>query len=747
MTSYPIIGRSIPRSDSRHKATGQCYYTSDMRLPGMLYGRILRSHLPHARIVRLDTTRVARLPGVKAVITGRDTAGVRHGFAAGFMDKLALAVDKVRYIGDDIAAVAAVDQETAEEALQLIDLEMEELPAVFDPQQAILPGAPRIHDHAENNIGHKVISDLGEVDEGFRHAHHVREDTFTTQPQAHAPMEPHVAIGHYDATAGFTVWTSTQTPFYAQEDLANLLKVSRSRVRVIKPPVGGGFGGKSDGTDSLEFCAALLAMKAGRPVFIIYDRDEEFQVTRRRHPSIIHLKTAVDRDGIILAKECRVILDGGAYYMGGAVALFLCHGRFFLPYAQKGLRYEGYRVYTNNAPGGAMRGFMSPQAHFAQDVQMDLLAKDLGIDPVEMRRRNAMRTGEVALNGFKVVSSAFTQGLEAIASSGSDSDPGTGWPRGRGFGCAAFGSGAAHRVRPGKEAYSSARLIAHEDGYFTLYTGASDVGQGTDTILGQIVAQELRVPLEKIRIVAADTALTPLDQGSYSSRVTTMAGNACLGAAADMAGQLKDTAAQKLEANPADLELADERLFVRGSAEKGMSLSEAIIARQLSGGGAAVIGQGTYSTRARGSPTFSFGSQLAEVTVDPETGKVEVSSITCTHDCGIAINPLLVEGQLEGSIHMGLGYALSEDMPEKEGVNLNPSFLDYKLPTALEMPRVKLVFTEVPDPVGPYGAKEAGEGSVGPTAPAIIAAIAEATGVRLKGLPATPEAVLSGFRP
>ncbi|MDP2934962.1 MAG: molybdopterin-dependent oxidoreductase, partial [Dehalococcoidia bacterium] len=259
MTSSPIIGRAIPRSDSRQKASGQCYYTSDMRLPGMLYGRILRSHLPHARIVRLDTTRAARLSGVKAVITGRDTAGVGYGFAAGFMDKLALAVDKVRYIGDDIAAVAAVDQETAEEAIQLIDLELDELPAVFDPQQAMLPGAPQIHEHAENNIGHKVMSDLGDVDEGFRRAYYVREDTFTTQPQAHAPMEPHVAIGQYDPAAGFTVWTSTQTPFYAQEDLANLLQVSRSRVRVIKPPVGGAFGGKSDGTDSLEFCAALLA--------------------------------------------------------------------------------------------------------------------------------------------------------------------------------------------------------------------------------------------------------------------------------------------------------------------------------------------------------------------------------------------------------------------------------------------------------------------------------------------------------
>ncbi|MCL5025396.1 MAG: xanthine dehydrogenase family protein molybdopterin-binding subunit [Chloroflexi bacterium] len=744
MASPSLIGRSIPRLDGKQKATGRCRYTGDMPVPGLLHGRILRSSLPHARIVRVDTSRAAKLPGVKAVITGADTAGIPFGFAAGFMDKPCLCTDKVRYIGDDIAAVAAIDEDTAEEAVRLIAVELEELPAVFDPVAAMREGAPKIHDHAENNVGHRVAIDLGEVDEGFRQAYLVREDTFTTPAQAHAPMEPHVAIGQYDPADGFTVWSSTQTPFYAQEDLANCLQVPRSKVRVIKPPVGGGFGGKSDGTDTLEFCAALLALKAGRPVRIVYDRDEEFAVTRRRHPAIMRLKTGVTRDGVILARECHVILDGGAYYFGGAVALFLFHGRLFMPYAAKGVRYVGYRVYTNKAPGGAMRGYMSPQAHFAQDVQIELIAKDLGIDPVEVRRRNAVHAGDVCLNGARVLSSSFAPGLDALQPYLSRAGDGSS-TRGTGIGCAAFGSGAAHRVRPGKEAYSAARLIAYQDGHFTLLTGASDIGQGTETVLSQLVANELGVPLEKIRVIAADTALTPLDLGSYSSRVTTMAGNACLMAAGEVARQLKEAAAQKLEANPADLELGQEQVYVKGSPEKGLPLAEAIIAAQLAQAGAPVVGQGTFNTRARVSPTFSFGSQVADLTVDTETGLVDVSSITCTHDCGIAINPMLVEGQLEGSVQMGLGYALTEVIVEDGGVNLNPSFLDYKVATAADMPRVETVFLEEADPVGPHGAKEAGEGTTGPTAPAIVNAIGDAVGVRLQSLPVRPEDLLKAI--
>ncbi len=745
MASSRLVGQSIPRLDSKQKATGQCHYTGDMQMPGLLQGRILRSAVPHARIVNVDTSRAARLPGVKAVVTGADTAGIPFGFAAGFMDKQGLCTDKVRYIGDDIAAVAAVDEDTAEEAIGLIQVEMEELPAVFDPADAMREGAPKIHEHAENNIGHKVAIELGEVDEGFQQAYLVREDIFTTPAQAHAPMEPHVAIGQYDPADGFTVWSSTQTPFYAQEDLANCLQVPRSRVRVIKPPVGGGFGAKSDGTDTLEFCSALLAMKAGRPVRITYDRDEEFAVTRRRHPATMRLKTGVTRDGIILARECHVILDGGAYYFGGAVALFLFHSRLFMPYGARGVRYEGYRVYTNKAPGGAMRGYTSPQAHFAQDAQIELIARELGIDSVEIRRRNAVHPGDVCLNGARVLSSSFVPGLDALAPLLSKEEGDGRLRRGTGIGCASFGSGAAHRVRPGKEAYSAARLIASQDGFFTLLTGASDIGQGTETILSQMVAQELGVPLEKIRIIAADTALTPLDLGSYSSRVTTMAGNASLMAAGEVARQIKEAAAQKLEANPDDLELAEERVHVKGSPEKGLSLPEAIIASQVAQGGAPVVGQGVFNTRARVSPTFSFGSQVADLTVDTETGQVEVSSITCTHDCGVAINPMLVEGQLEGSVQMGMGFALTEVIVEDGGANLNPSFLDYKVPTAVDMPRVKSVFLEEADPVGPYGAKEAGEGTTGPTAPSIVNAIAQAVGTHIKSLPVRPEDLLGAL--
>lgn len=743
MDSSSLIGRSIPRLDSKQKATGQCYYTGDMKLPGLLHAGILRSNVPHARIINIDTTRAARVTGVKAIITGKDTSGIPFGFTTGQYDKQALCTEKVRYIGDDVAAVAAVDEDALHEALERIRVELEELPAVYDPLGAMQPCAPQLHAHAENNIGHKVVIDLGEADEGFRQAYLVREDSFTTVGQAHAPMEPHVAIGQYDAVDGYTVWTATQTPFYAQEDIAMVLQVPRSKVRVIKPPVGGGFGGKSDGTDTLEVIVALLAERTGRPVRIVYNREEEFVVTRRRHPAIIKLKTGVDKDGVILARDVKVVLDGGAYTLGGGVALYLCHSRFFHPYVAKvGVRYEGMRVYTNKAPGGAMRGYMSPQSHFAQDVQMDLIARDLGMDPIELRRRNALRTGDVCLNGSRIVSSTFAAGLDALEPKRRGKAGGGEGLHATGVGSAAFGSGAAHRVRPGKEAYSTVRIVAQPDGCFTLYTGASDIGQGTDTILSQLAAETLGVPMEKIRVIAADTALTPSDLGSYSSRVTTMAGNATLQAADEISRQLKEAAAQKLEANPGDLELAGERIYVKGSPDRGLPIAQAVALCQAGQAGAPVVAYGTFNTKARVSPTFSFTSQLADLTVDPETGQVEIARIVSIHDCGIALNPMLVEGQLEGSVQMGMGYGISEQIVEQGPANLNPSFTDYKVPTALDMPEVEIIHIEEPDPIGPLGAKEAGEGTTGPTAPAIVNAIGEAIGERLTALPATPEAVL-----
>ncbi|MDP2954733.1 MAG: molybdopterin-dependent oxidoreductase, partial [Chloroflexota bacterium] len=408
-----------------------------------------------------------------------------------------------------------------------------------------------------------------------------------------------------------------------------------------------------------------------------YTREEEFLVTRRRHPVLIYLRTAVARDGTILARHCRILLDGGAYNSAGALAPLLCLGRLSLPYAQKGLRYEGYRVYTNKPPGGAMRGFMSPQVHFAQEVQMDLLARDLGLDPLEIRLRNALHVGDVTLSGLSILSSAFAQGLGALAARAPWRQAQGRRPQGQGFGCSGFPCGAARRVRAGTEAFSTATLVAHPDGFFTLFTGASDVGQGAETTLCQIAAQELGVPMEKVRIVAADTALTPPDLGTYSSRVTMMAGNAARAAAAQVVGRLREAAAAQWEANPADLEVAGERIYVRGSPEKRLALSEAIVSCQAAQEGAPVTGQGIFNPQGRDSPTWSFGSQMAEVTVDTDTGQVEVSRIVCAHDCGVAINPMAVEGQLEGSVHMGLGFALSEVVAMEEGITLNPSFLDY----------------------------------------------------------------------
>lgn len=749
MASTSLIGASVPRVDAAVKATGGARYASDISLPRMLHGKILRSPFPHARLLNVDTSRAARLPGVKALITGRDTAGIKFGFIVvpeGFRDKLALAIDRVRFIGDEIAAVAAVDEDTAREALELIRVDYQELPAVFDAEAAMEPGAPLIHEDKPGNISRKLELQFGDVDEGFRRSHHIREDLFTTQATSHVPLETHCAVASYEPAGRITVWTSTQSPFYVQDDLSRTLLLPPGDIRVIKPFVGGGFGGKSDGMDSLDFCASLLSMKTGRPVRIAYERDEEFAATRRRHPAVIYLKTGVARDGTILAKEGRVIMDGGAYTTQGGMAPHIFGIRLSFPYRQGALRYQGYRVYTNNQTSAAMRGYGSPQMHFAQDVQLELIAEDLGLDPKEVRLRNGLATGETTVSGIFVPSSGFADTVslvKAARSEPADRDPGR--LRGWGIGCVGYSSGTGLRVRPGVHALCQAEVKAHGDGTVTVLTGASDIGQGSDTVLSQIVAEELSLPMEKVRIISADTAITPPDLGTYASRVTVMGGNAALAAARDLKGQLLQVAAHALEASAGDLVLEGGRISVKGSPDRGLSFAEAVETLQRTSAGRTPAGRGVYNTPSVVPPTWSFGTHGAEVEIDRETGQVAVLRVAAAHDCGVAINPVSVEGQVEGAIHMGLGFALSEKMETAGGQVLNPCLLDYKVPTALEVPEVDVQQVEVVDPAGPFGAKETGEGSVGPNAPAVANAIRNASGVQINQLPVTPEGLLNAL--
>lgn len=745
------IGKRLPRPDWRVKVTGQAAYASDMVLPRMLQGAILRSSEPHARILNIDVSQALRLPGVKAVITGKDTLGVKFGVLATsdrLMDRQALVTDKVRYIGDEVAAVAAIDLDTALAALSLIKVDYEHLPAVYDPLEALKEGAPLIHEDTPGNLSKRHIVEAGDLEAGFGEASVIREDRFVTQPEGHVPMEPHATLASYDAQGKLTVWTSTQSCYFVQLDLAKTLGLPEGRVRVIKPHVGGGFGGKADGMDSLDFCASLLSMKTGCPVKIVYNREEELIYTRRRHPLIIDLKTGMRKDGTFSARHCRAVLDGGAYNSWGPLTTILCSNWNLMPYRMQNFLYEGIRAYTNKAPGGAKRGHGAPQIHFAVESQIDMLAEDLGLDPIEVRIKNALHAGDLNPSGFYIPSSGFTECLKEAAEKSGWKDKWGKLPPGKGIGigCSGFVCGAAFPMRRSPVAFSTTRINVTAEGQVILFTGAVDTGQGSDFTLAQIAAEELGISVDLVSVVAADTDLCPVDMGNYSSRTTMLAGNATKNAASAVKARLVEAAAGLLEARPEDLVADDGKIFVRGSPKRAVSFVQAVQAAYRADGGKEVTGEGVYVPNPKLiSPSISFSVQIAEVDVDQETGHVQITNLTSAHDVGVAINPLSVEGQLEGSVCMGAGFALGEQFNEVDGQSIQSSLAEYRMLTANEMPKVESVDIEVVDPEGPFGAKESGEGTVGPTAPAIANAIYDAIGLRIQQIPLDPERVLKAL--
>lgn len=755
MDPYRIIGKKIPRNDGLAKATGAAMYTDDLKLPGMLHGALLRSPHAHARIVNIDISKAVRLPGVKAIITGRDIPKVRFGNWRLFpetQDQYALAVDTVRYVGDEVAAVAAIDKDIARQALDLIEVVYEALPAVFDVEGAIAQDAPRIHTATESNISIDRRINYGDLDKGFAESDYIREDTFFTQSVSHAYLEPCSSLAACDLDGRITLWTSTQTPYIVQCLLASTLGLRENDVRVIKPHVGGAFGGKME-LRPWEFCAAFLARKTGKPVKFTLTREEEFAAGRRRHGMKITSKVGFKKDGTLMAKELRVLLDGGAYNSMGPTATFLAGNFGAMLYRYPNYRYLGQHVYTNKPPAGAMRGFGAPQALFAAETQMNMAAEELGIDPIDIRLRNAMVPGDEIPNVAKISSCGFIECLEAVAKMSDWKHKRQAYKRGQGkgigIGCYSFISGGVFNWFNTQYPFSSAEIRAFGDGTVHLLTMTSDIGQGSETALKQILAEDLGLQMEDIRITAGDTAMTPMaDLGSWGSRVTLFGGQAILDASRKLKEKLFGAVSARLDLNIIhDFECKDGRVQAIGKPDQSLSFGEAVALAQRMQRGEPLVARGSYTPRNKGlvTPAFSFGAQVAEVDVDMQTGKVRVGEIHTAHDCGTVINPMAVEGQLEGSIQMGLGYALSEQFAMQDGRTLNTTFLDYKMPHAADMPESRSVCIPTYEPEGPMGAKEAGEGLVSPTAPAIGDAIFQATGYRCQELPITSDKILRGL--
>ncbi|MBW2610344.1 MAG: molybdopterin-dependent oxidoreductase [Deltaproteobacteria bacterium] len=754
MSEYSVIGKRTPKIESVQQVTGHAEFVGDMVLPRMLFGKTLKSPHPHAKILNIDITIAQRMPGVKAVVTGKDGQGIKYGPFRSTRDRDLLAVDKVRFIGDEVAAVAAVDEDTAEEALDLIRVEYEPLPAIFDPEEAILEGAPRIHDFAKKNIAMDRFWDFGDVDKGFDEADHVRRDRFSSQMTTHGFLEPHACITKCDPTGKITIWANVQRPFLIRRDLALVLGVPLNSIRVIKPFVGSGFGGKNL-LIGLYYSSVLLAMKTGRPVKMVYDLKESIVCTHRRVPVILDIKTGVKRNGTLVAQHSKAVVDGGAFNVMGPATLYNIGLAHVIPYRLPNFKLEAFQAFTNKIPNTPMRGHGQLQVHFAVECQLDMIAEDLGLDPADIRLKNALQTGDVTVNGLEIISSGLSEAIQNATGK-------AGWKkrrgnldkyRGRGIGCSSFPTGA----RETSQSDSGAIIQLTEDGKVILLVGVADIGQGCNTVMAQITAEVLGITMDDITTIAADTDITPFDPGAFASRTTFYAGNAVKITAEDVRNQLAEVAAKMLEADPDDLEFKDKHIFVKGSPGQGVSFEKVTKAAQTSGRGRIIIGRGSYFPSNVVWPdrktqvgnitgSYSFSTSIAEVDIDKNTGKINLLKVTMAHDGGQPINDLLLEGQMEGATSMAMGHALYEHLIIKDGKILNPSLRDYKMPTAMDNPEMDIIKVIIHDPEGPFGAKEVGEGFICCSLPAIVNAIHDATGVWIKDLPITSEKILEALK-
>ncbi len=763
MAEFSVIGERLPRVDAREKVTGNAKYAADYALPGMLRCKLLRSPYPHARILSIDTSRAERLPGVKAVVTGKDFGGWTWGWMRPTRDEPPLAVDKVRYMAEAVAGVAAVDEDVAEEACELIKVDYEELPGVFDPEEAMEDGAPMVHDYVKNNISVEYHWDFGDVEKAFADSYVVREDRFRISRATHGYLEPPATLAYYDPSGYITVWAAKQSPYFHYRHLAACFKLPLNRVRVVQPFIGGGFGGTKNDSLAGDFCSVLLSKKTGRPVKYIESMEEELATSRRRHSMIVYSKMGVDKDGRLTAVHHRVIADGGGYTAVGPLSMYLAGFMTTLPYKLPNFKYDAYRVFTNSPIGAAMRGHGITHTRFAAEIQMEMIAEELGIDPVEMRMRNAIDNPEpgtvyetinkVALKtcGIKeCIEKAIEDPIwrERDRTRGKEGD--ISW--GVGLSSTSYLGGARQM---GHQACAAIVRIC-EDGTVNLITGATDCGQGSDTVLCMIAAEELGVNLDDVDIKRVDTAYTPVDPGSYGSRVTILAGQATQKAARQAKKQLLEAAAKTWQVEPEDIEIRQGKVFVLSDPEKAMPFGRLARIACYSGTGAVILGTG-YSSYGvgpldldsgigNGATSYSFTAQTAKVGVDVETGEIIVSDFVIASDCGRLLCPIAAEGQIEGGAIQGMGQTLYEDFIMDRGTTLNPTFLDYRMPVSTDVPSIRLIDVVTDDPDGPFGAKEASEGSIVSTPPAVVSAIHDATGVWFKELPVTPEKVVAALR-
>lgn len=750
--AYTCVGKSVPRVDAAAKARGKAQYTDDLSLPRMVYTKIKGSTVAHGRIVKVDTSRARAYPGVLAVLTGEDTP-VPYSVNNYMPTEHPLAYKKVCYYGEGVAAVAALDEETAEEALALIDVEIEPLPHFFDAREASAQDAVRIHDFAENNVNYSGGQEFGDPDGALRDAHVVLEESYYASYVNHAFLEPQSVVADFDRGADrLTVHTCIQLPHYFHQTLSRSLELPMNKIRVIVPPVGGAFGGKTEATPA-SIIACMLSRKLGRPVKMTYDRPEVFYQNKGRHPCHMKLKMGFDATGQIVAVDFDNLLDGGAHSSWGFVTLWFTAALLQLPYKMPNVRFRGRRVFTNKPTTGAQRCLGGVQVRFCVESLLDDAAKKLGMDPYTIRHINAVDSGYQTKTAIGVRHSEFKRCLDSVVERSGFHDKYGKLPFGRGIGLAAghYSTGGAYLLYKSYRPHSTANIRVDTEAGVTLFVGATDIGQGAQTVLSQMVAEVLGVDYRNIHVVCQDTTLAPMDNGTYDSRVTYGAGHAVKRAALDAKQKLLDATAVALRVGKDHLDCRHGEIFSIYDPKKRISFEDAVHGFQSSVGPLFGTGSytppqptGNYEGKLIGpSPAFGFTAQIAEVDVDVETGKVAILNYYEAGDCGKAINPMSVEGQVEGGISMGLGQALYEEMQiGEDGSLLNPNFHDYRIPSAMDMPELDLDIIESYDPSAPFGNKEVGEGPVGPVIPAILNAICDAIGVRFTEVPVTPEKVL-----
>lgn len=761
------VGKSFPRIDGLEKVTGQAAYCGDLRLPGMLCAKVLRSPHPHARIVEVEASKARALPGVRGVVTGRDAPKARMGRM--LFDEPVLAQEVVRYVGEPVAAVAATSEEVAEEALELIAVEYEQLPAVFDAEEALQPEPPviihpnlmdyvkashppRLDPALPNVHNHLEIRD-GDVAAGFAQSDLVIENRFSLARQHHCQLEPHVCVARPDAGGGLTVWSSTQALHPVKLELCRLFGLSASQLRVIAPYTGGGFGGKI--SLRTEPIAILLALKTGRPVKLSLSRKEVFSATNTRAPIVVYVKDGFKRDGTLLAREMKVIVNGGAYSDIVSALTERCTLGAVGTYRMPNFKLDSYGVYTNEPVAGPFRGFGVPALVFAIEGQMDMAGEKLGISPLEIRKKNILREGDVSVIGEVTHSTGAEECLERVAQLMGEAQRESQGPVRR-----AWGISLGSKFSPAP-ASSCASVKVYPDGVVEVHHSACEMGQGSDTVLSQIAAEEFGVPLGRVRLVARDTAVTPFDGITAASRTTYMTGNAVRAACLDAKRQLIGLASRKMELPAEELKVEGGKVYMKGQPQVAIGISQLFSPDGFVPGRADVVGSSVYTS----TPTlkvpplkkddrlhtafYTHGAQAAEVEVNVETGEARVLKLISAFDVGQPVNPKLCEAQIEGGVGMGIGTSIYEEMVMDEGTVVNPSFLDYRLPTAKEIPSGDNVRTEIVSALcreGPYGAKGLGEAALTPTAPAIASAVYNAVGVRIKELPISNERLLKAIR-